>query len=386
MAFLATKMLNLEQQIFKQIEKSKNILIIFSKNQGGDDLAASLAFFNFLKKSGASVSIAGQTVQENNLLSFLPNYNLIESSLNNLRRFVVSIDISQAKVSQIKYSVEDNHLNFIISPSEGWFKEEDVSARAGEYKYDLIIAIGINELESLGHLYDKNVEFFYKTPIINIDNQPNNEDFGQINFIDLNSVAVSEIIFYLLKNYRPEQIDEDVSTCLLAGIIQKTKNFKSANLTPRTLLASSELISHEARREEIITRLYRSRNIKTLRLWGKFLSQLHSESNESLIWSKITNKQLKESGASLEDLDEVVDELIINIPQANLVVIFYEKSLNETDLIIYSLKNINALNIIKGYSFQGNNRLAKTTLNQGLETAGEAIIPSLKKELEKIGA
>lgn len=379
-------MLNLEQQIFKQIEKSKNILIVFSKNQGGDDIAASLAFFNFLKKQGISVSLAGQTIQENNPLSFLPSYNLIEDSLNNLRRFIVSVDISQAKVSQIKYAVEDNHLDFIISPSEGWFKEEDVSTRAGEFKYDLVITIGVNELESLGSLYDKNIEFFYKTPIINIDNQANNEDFGQINFIDLNAVAVSEIVFYLIKNYHPEKIDEDISTCLLAGIIQKTKNFKSTNLTPRTLLASSELISYNARREEIITRLYRSRDIKTLRLWGKFLSQLHSENDESLIWSKITTKQLEESGASLKNLDEVVDELIINIPRASLVIVFYEKNTNETDLIVYSLKNINALDIIKDYSLQGSSRMAKTTIKQPLETVSIAIISNLKKELEKIGA
>jgi len=378
-------MLNLEQQIFKQIEKSKNILIVFSKNQGGDEIASSLALFSLLKKDGRAVSIAGQTVKENRLFSFLPYYNLIEESLSNLRRFIVSVDISQANVSQVKYLVEDSRLDFIISPSEGWFKPEDVSTRAGEFKYDLIITIGVNELESLGPIYDQNVEFFYKTTIINIDNQPNNEDFGQINFIDLNANAISEIIFYLLKNYKPELISEDVSTCLLTGIIQKTKNFKSANLTPRTLLASSELISCQARREEIISNLYRSRDIKTLRLWGKFLSHLYSENNDSLIWSKITNKHLEESGASLKNLDEVVDELIINIPRASLVAVFYEKTYNETELIIYSLKNINALDIIKDYSLQGNSRLAKVHLKQDIDTASSIIVPSLKKELEKLG-
>ncbi len=379
-------MLNLEQQIFKQIEKSKNILIAFSKNQDGDAIAAALALLTLLKQEGRSVSIAGQTVQENNLFSFLPNYTVIEKSLSNLRRFIVSVDISQAKISQIKYAVENNRLDFIISPSEGWFKAEDVNTRAGEFRYDLIITIGVNELESLGAIYDQNIEFFYKTPIINIDNQPNNEDFGQINFVDLNAVALSEIVFYLLKNYRPELLSGDVATCLLTGIIQKTKNFKSTNLTPRTLLASSELIAYQARREEIITHLYRSRNIKTLRLWGKFLSHLHAENNESLIWSKLTAKHLREAEASLKDLDEVVDELIINIPRASLVVVFYEKSISETELILYSLKNIDALDILKEYAFQGNGRLATAIVKQDLETASTMIIPELKKKLEKLGA
>jgi phosphoesterase RecJ-like protein len=379
-------MLNLEQQIFKQIEKSKNILIVFSKNQDGDAVAAALGLLAFLKKEDYQVSLAGQTVKENSTFSFLPNYNQIEGFLSNLRRFVVSVDISQAKVSQIKYAVENDRLDFIISPSEGWFKPEDVSSRVGEFKYDLIITIGVNELESLGSLYDQNVEFFYKTTIINIDNQPDNEDFGQINFIDLNAVAVSEIIFYLLKNYRSELISEDIATCLLTGIIQKTKNFKSSNLTPRTLLASSELIAYQARREEIISRLYRSRDIRTLRLWGKFLSHLHSENNESLIWSKLTAKHLKEAEASLENLDDVIDELIVNVPRANLVLVFYEKSLSETKLILYSLKNVNALEILSKYSPQGNSRLASAIIKQDVETASATIIPDLKNKLEKLGA
>jgi nanoRNase/pAp phosphatase (c-di-AMP/oligoRNAs hydrolase) len=379
-------MLNLEQQIFKQIDKSKNILIVLPKNPDGDALSAALAFYVFFKKEQKQVSLASVLSKESEVFSFLPEYSSIEDSLHNVRRFIVSLDISQAKVSQIKYAVDNNRLDFIISPSEGWFRPEDVSTRAGEFKYDLIITVGVSELESIGSIYDQNIEFFYKTTIINIDNQASNEDFGQINFIDLNSVAVSEIAFYLIKNYKPENISPDIATCLLTGIIHKTKNFKNTNLTPRTLLASSELISHQARREEIIGRLYRSRDIKTLRLWGKFLSHLQSENNESLIWSKIRSEQFKKTGTSIKNLDDVIDELIITVPQASLVVVFCEKNPQETDVILYSLKNINALEALSGYTPKGSSRVASITINQDMETASTLIIPDIKRLLEKLSA
>lgn len=380
-------MLNLEQQIFKQIEISKNILIVFPADREGDSVASALALFLFLKKQGYEVNVVSQGLENtNHVYSFLPAYNQISAGLNNLRRFIVSVDISQAKVNQIKYLVDNNTLNFIISPSEGWFKPEDVSAKAGEFKYDLIITIGASDLESLGKLYDQNVEFFYKTTIINIDHRPSNEAYGQINFIDLNAVAISEILFYLLKNYKPDLISEEISTCLLAGIIQKTKNFKTPNLTPRTLLTTSQLLSIGANREDIVTHLYRSRDLTTLKLWGRVLNNLRAEQGEELIWSQLKLQDFKDTNSSTESLNDIIDELIMNVPNAKLIAIFCEISASETKLIIYSLKNINALEIIKDYSPQGSIKISSAIIKKDLTAACDGLIPELKNKLEKISA
>lgn len=378
-------MLTLEQQIFKQIEKSKNILLVFAVDPDGDALAAALAFFIFLKKSGKNADLAADKIEKNNHpLFFLPNYSQIQNNLINLRRFIVSLDISQAKINQIRYTIDNDKLNFIISPSKGWFKPEDISTQAGEFKYDLIISFGTADLESLGEIYNQNIEFFYKTTIINIDYHPNNEEFGQINYLDLNVAAVSEIIFYLLKNYQAELIDEDLATCLLAGIISKTKNFKTNNLSPRTLLSASQLISSNARREEIINNLYRSHNLSALKLWGKILNNLQSEQNGGLIWAKLRRSELEDSKADEQAITEIVDELIANIPDAKIIIILEELSPASTKLIIYSLKNISALEMIKEYAPSGNIKLAFATLNKDVETASSEIIPEIKNRLEKI--
>jgi len=298
----------------------------------------------------------------------------------------VSVDISKAKVNQIKYLVDNNVLNFIISPSEGWFKPEDVSARAGEFKYDLIITIGTSDLESLGKLYDQNVEFFYKTNIINIDHKPSNEEFGQINFIDLNAVAVSEILFYVLKNYKPELMSEEIATCLLAGIIQKTKNFKTSNLTPRALLTTSQLIAIGANREDIVTHLYRSRDLSTLKLWGRVLNNLNSERGEELIWSKLHLQDFKETNSTIESLNDIIDELIMNVPSAKLVAIICEENLASTKIIIYSLKNLNVLEMFKDYFPQGTIKIASIIITKDIDTVTADIIPEIKNKLEKLAA
>jgi phosphoesterase RecJ-like protein len=377
-------MLTLEEQIIKQIEKSKNILLTFPVNQGDDALAASLALYIFFKKLQKNVDLVCEKPELNSPSFFLPNYSQIKNSLINLRRFIVSLDISQATVNQIRYTIDNDKLNFIISPSKGWFKPEDISSQAGDFKYDLIITLGAPDLESLGEIYNQNIEFFYKTTIINIDYHSNNEEFGQINYIDLNVSAISEIIFYLLKNYQAELIDEDLATCLLTGIINKTKNFKTNNLSPRTLLSASELISLKARREEIINHLYRSHSLNSLKLWGKILSNLQSEQGGQLIWSSLIQKDLSDAETSEQDLSEIVDELIANIPDAKIIVILEELDQSTTKLIVYSLKNISALDILKAYKPQGTPKLASVIINKDLATTSSEIIPEIKNLLEKI--
>ncbi len=375
-------MLNLEQQIVKQLEKSRQILIVLPADDDSDSQASALALFLFLKKMNKKVEIAqSKTSSDNKSLSFLPAFSEIKNSLSNLRKFIVAIDIHQAKINQIKYTIDKNILNFIISPTQGWFEQKDINLQSGEFKYDLIISIGLSDLESLGTLYDTNIEFFYKTTLINIDYRASNEDFGQINLVDLSASSNSEILFYFLKNYQEKLIDEDLATCLLAGIIQQTKNFKTTNLSPRILLTTSELISLGARREEIVNHLYRSRSLSSLKLWGKILNNLQTINNNELLWSQLTTQDFEENQNNSQALQAVIDELIANIPQTKIIVIFYEQAPEQIKVIVRALKNQNALELLKDYSPKGTTKTAEIIVKQNLEQTQKQIISDLRKNL-----
>ena len=379
-------MLTIEQQIFKQIEKAKNVLLVFPMDWDGDALSSALALFIYLKKIGKTVEIAGaQPSRDISSFSFLPNFNEIKNDLEHLRRFIVSLDISKTKVSQIKYVVENNQLNFIVSPQDGWFDSQDVSSKAGEFKYDLIITLGANDLESLGNIYDKNVEFFYKTPIINISCQAANEEFGQINFIDLNCVSVAEMIYNLLQTENDKSIiNEDVATDLLAGIIIKTRNFKTGNLTPKSLLITSVLIGLGARREEIVNHLYRSRQMSDLKVWGKILSNLQLEDGGELAWSWITKADTENREIEEDILRDMVDELMSNLPEAKIILILIEKDFTETKMFVFSLKNTNILDLLKSYNPRGTIKNIVADIKQDLNTAITEIVGDIKQKLDKI--
>lgn len=376
-------MLNTQEQFFKQIEKCERPLIVFSADWTGDSVASALALFLLLKKLKKDAEIAAAPSAKAPVWSFLPETGEIKNSLDNLRKFVISLDISQTKVNQIKYAIEDKTLNFIISPESGWFKPEDISTSDSGFKYDLIISIGATDLESLGQIYDSNVEFFYKTSIINIDCQAGNEEFGQINLIDINSAAIAENLFNLFQKEQMDLLDEDIATCLLAGIISGTKNFRTPNLTPRTLLTTSKLISLGGRREQIIDRLYHSRNFKTLKLWGKVLNNLNTSLNGQIVWSILKREDFKDAEALEDSLLDIIDELIVNIPEAKIITIIFENPNNsQNKILLYSIKNINALDALKEYSPSGNFKTAQAELPGEIGEVSQKYLEDLEKKIK----
>ncbi len=379
-------MLNLEKQIIKQIEKSKKPLIVLPNNYLSGAIPAGLALYlllNKLKKESRIVCDLKKVGDYKQPWSFLPAFSKIEDELKNLRQFVISLNISEAKVNQIKYTLENNKLNFIISPENGWFDKKDVSSAPGGFKHDLIIVLDTPDLESLGRTYDNNIEFFYKTPIINIDRHPDNEEFGQINYIDLNVISSAELVYYIFKNLQIPLINEDIATCLLAGIIADSNNFKASTLSPRTLMNTSKLIDANGRREEIVNHLYRSRSFQALKLWGKLLNNLKVENK--VAWSYLSVEDFKESQASEKHLFEIIDELILNLSDKFMFLLAYQTSSDKkANLILQSIKNINVLKIAPWLELEGNKKRAFGPLNHlDLNKIKDSIIKPIILELAK---
>ncbi|MBI5405120.1 MAG: hypothetical protein HY976_02740, partial [Candidatus Kerfeldbacteria bacterium] len=121
-------------------------------------------------------------------------------------------------------------------------------------------------------------------------------------------------------------LDDQVATSLLTGIIAKTKSFQSPTVTPRSLAVASHLISAGAKREEIIDHLFQSKSIASLKLWGRALARLQSDPGERLVWSVLSDQDFVKSGAAEDDLPGAIDELIMNVPSAELIVIIYART------------------------------------------------------------
>lgn len=371
------------QQFSEVLKRSVRPLICVPKGAGSDGYAAAIGLARILAKLDKTADIVAADGPTPQALHFLKGHEKVKENLEKLRKFVIELDATKAQVEELSYELKDGKLLIHLSPKAGFWDGTDVKTSAGAYRYDLIICIGAADLESCDHLYRDHPDFFYRTPIINIDHSVANEHFGHLNAVHLTATSCGEVCHDLFDAMDPNLIDEETATAFLAGMISKTKSFKHRSVTPKTLATASKLVARGAKRELIVENLYRTRSVHTLRLWGRALARLKSDPETKLVWTLLTKQDVVHAGADLADLPDVVDELIATSPEATVVVLLHETDQGGIRGIIRTERPHHALTLAKGLpEAGGNNEEAHVYLKDiDIVTAEKRVISSIRDAL-----
>jgi nanoRNase/pAp phosphatase (c-di-AMP/oligoRNAs hydrolase) len=377
-----------KEQIKKLISDKSHILIAIPRSPHGDAIGSALALFTFLANMGKRADIVSPDFVLSSNYQFLKHSDRIAPSLTQVKTFIITLDVADTGVDELRYDLVSDKLRIFITPKNGIMKQEQVKTAESDFKYDLVFTLGVQDHAQLGAVHSAHSELFHKTPVVNIDHDSSNEHHGHINLIDITATATGELLFSLLKDIGKEHIDKSVATALLTAIIARTRSFKSDSVRPHTLSTASELIRMGADRDDIVKHLYRTRTVNALRLWGTALTHLKLEKDINLVSTTITREDFTRSGATKEDLIDIIDELIINSPEAKLVVLLYDQSEGDKTFVTAHLsasKEHNALDLLKGFNPVGTKRLAQIRLsNKTLSEAEISIIESIQQKLGQV--
>lgn len=336
--------LSIERQIKEFVSNSNNILLVIPEQYTGDALSGALAFYNYLlqsKKQGSIDLILPQKPKK--IYSFLPKIEDAIVEFDKIRRLVFDIDTQNTKIREIDYTEENQRLKIFLTSTPREIKPEDITVYYNDF-YDLIIIFNSPDLQSLGDLFSKNAEFFHKTPIINIDFNPANEKYGQINFVDAKFNSVSEQIFDFF-NITDSYISKEMADCIFSGLVVSTKGFTNNKVTPNCLGIASKLIQLGAERDKIISNIYQNKSITLLKIWGQILSQMNYDENSKMAWSFVD--------VETQDVDnvgvrELIEELISKSPQVEVIVLFHRISEDIVRVYVYSNHKHSSFKIVSG--------------------------------------
>lgn len=373
------------QQVIRTLEDKKNLLITFRKGANGDAIGSSLALKLFLEQLGKKAHIACDGFVLSDRFVFLKGSEAITPSLGALHQFVITMDISKNGLSNLKYDVKDEKLRLFITPKNGYFGKDLIRTSQTEFKYDAILMVDTPNLLALGDIYTHNEEFFFKTPIINIDHKSSNELFGHINLVELPASTSSEVVYEFLNAYKPENITAPVAQALLTGIIAGTNSFKNKKVRPYTLSIASKLVELGADRAHIVKQLFETKSVSTFRLWGTALSHLTYDAAHGIISTTITRDDFVRANARVEDLSMIINELIAFSPDARIILVLYENPTETNGTIHGMLKiipNFHATEIMKKYEAVGDEDDATFTVSgRGLKDVEEEVIRHLKERI-----
>lgn len=366
------------QQGKRLLEREQKILIALPAFPSTDAVASASALAQFLEKQKKEVRVVSGSTSLSKHHRFLPRSGDVQSSLATGAKFVLRVDVSRTKVDALSYDVRDDTLNIFLTPKGGTLTAKDVTMGPGGYDFSLIVTLDAPTLESLGGIFDENTEFFYTTPILNIDHRAANTQYGHVNLVELTATATAEVVHALLRAMDEKLLDEHIATSLLAGVIAKTKSFQAGTVTPRALALAGELIEAGGRRDEIIRNLFQTKSLATLRLWGKVLSRLKTEAHERFLWSTLSRHEYDRPDEQHDELAGVIDDLIVDAPKAEIIAVLYETARGAVEALVHTAHTLNHGIVFRDFHPEQKNDL------QRLRIAAPSLHEAEQRLLERV--
>jgi len=241
--------------------------------------------------------------------------------------------------------IGDRSEKYSILPGQEFIYQGDIT----QLNPDLFICVDCASAERLGNaavLLKKAQE------IICIDHHETDSLFGSINYISTKASATCELIFHVLNSMGI--MNSDIASAIYAGIVYDTGGFLHQSTTPECLDIVSGLISQNIPFTDIYNTMLKERPIHAARMLGLMLSRLKLENG--VAYSYVTQEDLISECATVADLDQISNELIIT-KGAIVSVFVYEKNTGYSKASFRS-KTIDVREIAKSFGGGGHKRAA----------------------------
>lgn len=241
---------NQTSRIQSALATAQSIFVALPQNPNFDKVAAGLGLYLSFVKAKKSVEIGSPTemrVEFSSLVGVNKIKNSFQGGKNSL---VISFDYIEDAIEKVSYNIENGKFNLVVKPKTGRLPldSEKVEYTYTGGKVDLIFTIGASSLGNLGSIFEDNQKAFKESQIINLDNNPRNQEYGQVNLVDLTAASLSEEAANLIALLRLPA-DGDIGSNFLLGIERATNRFSSSKVGASTFEAAAFCLKIGARRE-----------------------------------------------------------------------------------------------------------------------------------------
>lgn len=311
--------------IVEEINKAKNIVILTHENPDGDAIGSSLAMYNALKQIGKDVD------------AIIPEYPKTFDFLPN---------------------------------------SKEILKEGKNYNYDLAIALDCGDIKRLNgfakYFEDANVK-------ISIDHHSSNTMFADYNFVNPTSPACAQILVIVLEALGIE-IDKNIGTCLLTGIITDTGGFKYQGVTAETFEFVAGLLNRGVNVSSVYKKVLQVLSKPRFELTRIAMNRLEFIEDGKITFTYLNKEDEEKVGAGNNDYDGIV-EMGRDVEGVEISIF-----LRETDdgykISLRSNEYVNVADICLMFGGGGHVRAAGGNINLTFEQAKTKVIEECKKHLK----
>lgn len=211
-------------------------------------------------------------------------------------------------------------------------------------------------------------------PVIVIDHHVSNTRYGDINLIVPDAAATCIVIYFLLQDlgYRVDRERDypEFAQPLLTGIIGDTGAFRFPEADEMTLTVSLDLMKYTSK-DKIVFNLYQRFDVRHIKLWGEFLSNIQIDKEHKFVWSAVSKAVYEKYGNVVGAKSELADMLFSNIEDTDFGAI----ALEDNECISVSFRSRTGVDVAKlaatlgggGHKWASAARITGMPYNEGIE-------------------
>lgn len=310
--------------ILEEIKKAQTIVILTHENPDGDAIGSSLAMYMALKQMGK-------------------NPDLIIPELPRVYNFMPCVD-------EIK-------------------KEGNIET------YDLAIALDAATIKMLNGWSN-----YFETAKVNItiDHHSSNTMYADYNFVNPDSPACAQVLINIIEYFGVE-IDKEIGTCILTGIITDTGGFQYQSTTPETFEFASKLLKKGVNVSDIYKRVMNTKTRANFELRRRAIERMELLEEGKIAFTYITKKDEEEVNAESGDHEGIVEEG--RSIEGVEVSIFTRETSKGFRVSLRSNRYVNVSDVCLMFGGGGHFHAAGCTITQNLDQVKEKIVNQVKMYL-----
>lgn len=347
-------------KINKMIAGANQIAVVLPQHLTIDVFSAGIALIQKLSIiDGKQVSLFSSS-KDIPKLEFIAQQPSIFSSFGSSKELTIKIKGDKVKPKQLRYEKKQDDLFVYITPEVEQNNEQkkaeqfsisDVEVFPPASGFDLLIILGASNIESIGTLYEDNSEIFYHSTKIVINNKIEQEYFATLTWVEADCPSLSQqVAQWFLQTQPSSEIvlkNDNITTCLLAGLISATQSFSDPRTTPDTLAVAAKLVANGARRQDVVKYLFKTKPFNLLQLWGRALARIKTFQDNTILYTVITSQDFSKSQSTPQLLPQVISEIISMANNYKLIILAAEVE-SGIDLLFAGPPHVKIKQIAKG--------------------------------------
>ena len=214
--------------------------------------------------------------------------------------------------------------------------------------------------------------------ILNIDHHADNERFGSCNWVDSKAPAVSEMVYWLIREFGFFP-DPEIAEALYAGILIDTGGFKFSNTGIRAFRVCAELAENGLDCEKVYKRVFMDKSLGRLHLEGEIFRTCALELDGRVCIMQVTEATFRETGTGQADL-EGISNLSTQLKGVEVGVVLIRRE-GRTKACLRSNGTVNVGKVAACFGGGGHAAAAGCTLDASIEETRKRILAEVAQIL-----